>query len=200
MSDGSLQNIPFLPYDLKRRVVEEIDPDESLVWIGQPDPGRMALSSAAVSLFAIPFTAFAIFWMAMAAQGITEAEGPFIFFPLFGLPFLLVGLAMLLSPLWAYRKAKKTAYMITSRRAVVIEGGRSFQVTSYGPEDLQDLVRRERSDGSGDVIISEERVYHSRGRHRIVRKGFFGIRGVKEVEDRLEELAYQHRQAATGDV
>ena len=39
-----------------------------------------------------------------------------ICFPLFGLPFVLIGLGMLTAPHWAKRKALRTAYAVTDRR------------------------------------------------------------------------------------
>lgn len=71
-------------------------------------------------LFGVPFTGFAIFWIATASGmflgGAGEAGqgGFFAFFPLFGIPFLLVGLGMLTSPYWMYRRALKTCYALTN--------------------------------------------------------------------------------------
>jgi hypothetical protein len=71
----------------------------------------------------IPVTAFAIFWMALASQQTKQISGPGSFFPLFGIPFIVVGLGMLSSPLWRGRKALRTVYALTDQRAIIFEGG-----------------------------------------------------------------------------
>lgn len=75
-------------------------------------------------------------------------------FPLFGVPFLLIGTRMLPFPLWAYRNSLKTVYLITNRRAITIDGAWSYTTRSYTPEKLADVFRREHRDGTGDVVVS----------------------------------------------
>ena len=90
-------------------VTAELRGGERTVWIGQPLVGRFARRGILVSLFAIPFTAFAVFWIAGAAAGTAHLPTHgnhngflqlFRFFPLFGSPFLLVGIGMLSAPYW----------------------------------------------------------------------------------------------------
>jgi len=80
--------------------------------------------------------------------------GFFSAFPLFGVPFILVGFGMLSGPIWAYRKALKTVYVVTNRRAITLDGGRTVAIRSYPPDRLADVYRKERKDGTGDVLIS----------------------------------------------
>ena len=87
-----------------------------------PSPGAFSVSSLPFVLFGIPFTAFAFFWIAVAgAFRFPGVPGPFGLFALFGIPFVIVGLGLLMSPFWMYLKARRTAYAITDRRALVIE-------------------------------------------------------------------------------
>ncbi len=141
-------------------------------------------------LFGIPFTAFSVFWMVMASGGVGRAPGGvFGFFPLFGIPFLLVGLAMLLSPLWMLRKARRTVYVVTDQRAIIFDGGGITRIRSFGPDQLGDLQRNQRSDGSGDLIF-EQKISYSRNNHRphTTDIGFLAIPEVKRVEDLVREL------------
>lgn len=141
-----------------------LDPGEEVVWAGQPSPSRAFRSAMRVWLFAIPWTAFALFWMA-AAGAMTwfgpdtgaSREGIFGFFPLFGIPFVLVGLGMLASPYWAWRAAQKTVYVVTNRRALVgTPAGGGVTFASYRPDELTDLTLTVRDDGSGTVALREE--------------------------------------------
>src|SRR6185437_12509968 len=99
-----------LPLELDERVRSELSEGEQLLWVGQPLPRRYVRSSIPIVLFGIPFTGFALFWMAGASgvlfAGAAMNGGPGGFaaflacFPLFGLPFLIIGLGMLTSPYW----------------------------------------------------------------------------------------------------
>ena len=78
----------------------ELEPGERILWSGK-QLARLNLAGFAIWLFAVPWTAFALFWMAMAATGVRETEGAGALawaFPLFGLPFVAAGIAMLAAP------------------------------------------------------------------------------------------------------
>ena len=139
-----------------------------------------------IVLFGIPWTAFAVFWMSAAGWGVSHsnAPGPFSFFPLFGLPFVLIGVGMLSSPFWMSRKALRTVYAITDQRAIVFEG-RVFggvNVQSFLPERLTSMSRNERSDGTGDLIFEQFQQPAGSGT-TTVRRGFIAIERVRDVEE-----------------
>jgi hypothetical protein len=180
-------------YDAELVAQNELSPGEPLVWAGRPSPGAMARASLPILIFAIPWTAFAIFWVVMASGITTGAtnRGFFILFPLFGLPFVLVGLAMTSAPYWAYRKAQNTIYAITDRRLMIITEGRSKTVQSYDADEIGEITRRERADGSGDLIFARTADAHtdtdgySRSRTQV---GFLGVPDVRTVERYVREL------------
>jgi hypothetical protein len=131
-------------------------------------------------------------------------------FPLFGLIFLVVGVGMVLSPFWAAYRARGTVYVVTDRRAIIFDGGWSTHVRSFGPGDLESVERRQRGDGSGDIILAREHYYvqghysgsPGRGGHyvpggwRTREIGFFGIAQVKYVEQLLRGLAAARAEPA----
>jgi hypothetical protein len=166
-------------------------------------------------LFGIPFFGFALFWESTALVAITaparssSGHAPpaafLYFFPLFGIPFLLVGLSMLLSPLGYRKKAARTAYAVTDRRAIVINGkllaGR--EVRSYSPVQLGAISRTERANGCGDLVFQEEiaRVHWRGGRGpSTVPIGFLGIAEVRAVEKILKETLLVGETALRADV
>jgi hypothetical protein len=184
-----------MDYRVQQFFESEINPGETVVWSAAPDPKRSWYKALPMVLFAIPWTAFAIFWM-FGAMGFKAPDfsrsGGFmqLLFPLFGLPFVLVGLGMFASPFWLRRQAALTGYFITNQRAVLVEkrffGG--FRVRSFFPEDLSALDRTQREDGSGDIIISRE-FRRSRNGTAEVPVGFFGIPDARSVEAFLQRLA-----------
>ncbi len=182
-----------VPRHLQDKVERELEPGERIQWTAMPVPRFFTPAATGAFLFGIPWTAFAIFWTAGAAWGTSQAEdaGLFRLFPLFGVPFILIGFAMLSSPVWAYRKGVRTVYVITDRRAITFLGGRTTTVRSYLPDHLEDIYRREKKDGTGDVIISRRAWRDSDGNRRSEESGFLRVRDPKAVEAMLRKLAQQ---------
>jgi hypothetical protein len=176
--------VPVLPPELQRQVDAELQPGEKLVWADQPLPEWVGRQAMIPVLFGIPWTAFAVFWVFSAAGGVGKGPKPPIFFPLFGVPFILIGIGMLTSPFWLRRKAGRTVYAVTNQRAIIIEG-RVFggvNVQSFMPDRLTAMIRNQRADGNGDLIF--ERYQNPFGRNTsTVTRGFMGVRRVREVED-----------------
>lgn len=168
-------------------VESELEPGERIEWMDTPIPRFFTGKSTAKFLFAIPWTAFAIFWM-YGASGFKLDSGISVF-ALFGLPFVLIGIAMLLSPIWAYCSSLKTVYVVTDRRAITFDGGRTTTIRSYPPEKLAGVFRRERKDGSGDVILGENQWKDSNGHHQAEDLGFLRITNPREIEQSLKKLA-----------
>jgi hypothetical protein len=194
-----MNTIQAIPGELEDKVKRELQAGERIRWMKQPIPRFFTPVSTILFLFGIPWTVFALFWEVTTSWVVLgnishykEVPGMLIFlivFPLFGLLFLLIGFGMLASPLWARRNALKTVYVITDQRAITFDAG--WTVRSYSPDQLQDIFRRERGDGTGDVIFSQ-RVWLDSGRDRHKQNlGFLNIREAKRVEQMLRELASQ---------
>jgi hypothetical protein len=178
-----------VPFDTIQRIQSQLQSGESIRWASPANPRVAALAGIGIFLFAIPWTAFAIFWICGAAGfKIPNFKSPASLFPLFGLPFVLVGLFMLASPIFLWRKAKKTFYLITDRRAVIFEDSRIMKLQSFGPDRLQSIERTQSADGSGSIIFGDTLSSEPLNRQRTVKTGFIGIKNVKEVEDLLTAL------------
>jgi hypothetical protein len=177
------------PADIQGMVRSELQPGESLQWTGTADAGRAAVSALPAMIFGIPFAGFALFWITMAYHGThaisrsssNSSAGVFSFFPLFGLPFLLIGLGIVSTPLFAYFKAIKTAYAITDKRILVITDGRTRTVKSCTPADIVSVDHLERAGGTGDVIIRTNSIMQTRNSFSQMTVGLLGVNNVKEV-------------------
>ena len=182
-----------IPKELRKKVDQELQPGEYIRWVEQPIPRFLTSSSIVTFLFAIPWTSFALFWIwgALGQELPNFKEGIQFqhIFALFGLPFVFIGLGMLSSPLWVWYTAKQTVYLITAQRAIIIQGGRSTTIRSYSPEQLKDVYRKEKADGSGDVIIAIRQWEDRKGNQRSEEIGFLGVRNSQEVEKLLKQLA-----------
>lgn len=188
---------PLFSPDLEARVQAELAPGEKVLWVGQPRVRRAMLAGLPIVLFGIPWTAFAVFWVALAlGMGANAKQGGGGFpggldfcFPLFGLPFIVVGLAMITSPYWIRRAAANTCYAVTDRRAILWEPRfRGMRVRSYMPEQLTRISRTEYSDGSGDLVFEELLAdYRAPNRSPYGRAGFMGIEHVHDVENLIRK-------------
>ena len=176
----------------------QLDSGERLLWSGAPSPGGVALGALPAALFGIPFAGFAVFWIwtaYSASRHVSHAITPFAFFPLFGIPFLLVGLAIITSPLWAWLTALNTVYAVTDKRVMIITGLMMRTVQSYGPADIGDLTHVERADGRGSLIfgagawnVGTVGGYARVGSvNRLNRITLVGIPNVREVEHLIRE-------------
>ena len=182
-----------IPKELRRKIDNELQPEEFIRWVDQPIPRFFTAASIGSILFGIPWTSVAIFWMWVASGSklpdLREGLQPQHLFPLFGLPFVFIGFAMLSSPIWEWQAARKTVYLVTDKRAISIQGGWSTTIRSYLSDQLKDIYRKERADGTGDVIISIRRWKDSDGDNRNEEIGFLGVRNPREVENILKQLA-----------
>ena len=186
-----------LPQQLGSLIESELQSNERIAWLEQPIPGRLARTTLPIVLFGIPWTAFAIFWTVGAAWSTSKAAndpGIFRVFPLFGLPFILFGLGMLSRPFWVWRSAKRSAYVLTDRRAILFRAGwRGTTVRSFEPERLTDLQRKQHSDGSGDLVFAHDTRRDSNGHRQSTDVGFLAIRDVKSVEEMVRALVQRSR-------
>jgi hypothetical protein len=167
--------------------IEQLSGGERLLWAGSPAPGSAALGALPATVFGIPFTGFAAFWISSTARITTREEGPWALFPLFGVPFLLIGLGLLLAPLWAYLAARNTVYAVTERRALIISGSRSRRVRSFTGAEVGNITRVERADGWGTVTFAAGTPVGSKGFERYSRASFVGIPEVRRVEQLIRD-------------
>lgn len=180
---------PAIPSDLQAFISKELEADEEVIWSAQPKPVMFTGPTLGAFLFGIPWTLFALFWVAGAAGfKVPDFRNGFDLFPLFGIPFILIGFGMLSTPWWSYRSQLKTVYLITDRRAITIDGGRSLTIRSYFPSELRDIYRREHKDGTGDVIITRDAWRDSDGDRHMQELGFLRIPKARDVEKILRSF------------
>lgn len=163
-----------------------------MVWSASPKPAYFTAGSIASVLFGIPWTAFSIFWTVTAAGGVgafSKGLGWHLLFPMFGIPFVLIGFGMLSAPIFESRRLRNTFYVITNKRAILFEGKGKVKIRSFAPNKLTDVFRLEKADGSGDVIFREFSTKDSDNDTTHVQLGFLRVPNVRDVEQKLRALA-----------
>lgn len=123
---------------------------ERILWSGQPKQG-LALSGKDSLLipFSLLWGGFAIFWN-IAVWSFPDADqGPDWFFRLWGLPFLIVGLYIMIGRFWHDARLRKNlAYAVTNQRVLVM---RRANFTSLDIQRLPRLELSEHKDKSGTI-------------------------------------------------
>jgi hypothetical protein len=168
---------------------------ERLLWAGKPSARLMMLRSIPVMFGGCFFFIISIIVFFSFGGGPKTGGGGDAMFVLIPIIFIVVGLVLCTSPLWAKARAGRTFYALTSRRALIWRGGYLWGTTYEEYSALQILnYKRQNSwfvEGAGDLVFREEihitHHHNSRtgGSHtsvRIVQHGFIAIPDVHAVE------------------
>jgi hypothetical protein len=164
---------------------------ERLIWWDRPDPVGFAKRDLNFgTLFGVFFFLFAIFWMTQASR----APGPFF---LFGVPFVLVGLWMVSTPLRAYWSAGRTVFALTDRRALILTGGK---VAARPLEHMSFVETEAHADGRGDVLFLNEPASYGpdnwNNQARMRKSGFIAVADAERVAHEMLKLMEARRTSA----
>ena len=129
-------------------IQKHIEPRERVLWSGQPRQGIMLRGS---DIFLIPFSllwgGFAIFW-----EYSVLTQGAPLFFALFGIPFVAIGIYLIVGRFYVEAKQReKTFYAVTSERVLIVSGLLQRKVKSLALRTLSDVSVTESTSGSGSV-------------------------------------------------
>lgn len=128
----------------------ELMPNEKLIWSDTPQKGIMLKAS---DVFMIPFSllwgGFAFFW----EYSVLKNDAP-IFMVLFGIPFVLVGLYIIIGRFfYDTKKREGSIYGLTETRAIIISGILGKKTTSLNLKSLPEIQVKARQDGTGTIVL-----------------------------------------------
>jgi hypothetical protein len=163
------------------RAHDYLDRGERLIWAGNPVPLRYALGKGGmVALGGILFFGFSIFWVVTAQQ----APGSFF---LFGVPFVVIGAALVLSPAYYFWHARHVAYVLTDRRAVIDIAGPSGSRVSVPLDQVPFVILKGVSNGIVHVMFQEHIRRGRRGRTYTTQDGFVAVAEPEKVERQMRD-------------
>jgi hypothetical protein len=135
---------------MRELISKELQRDEKLLWTGRPAQGVMFKAN---DLFMVPFSfmwgGFAVFW----EYSVFTSDAP-IFFRLWGIPFVAIGLYMIFGRFFfEAKKRAETIYGLTDKRAIIISGLFSKKTTSINLKNIPEVQVTQKPDGSGTIIL-----------------------------------------------
>ncbi|EGF93013.1 hypothetical protein ABI_14520 [Asticcacaulis biprosthecium C19] len=183
-------------HDPSSPVAREVLSNERLLWQGRPGQGiRFSPADVMMIPFSLLWGGFAFFWefgvLTDLCFDITNpfAALPVSFFALWGIPFCLVGLYMIIGRFFydAFVRAG-TFYGVTDQRALVVRGG---SVTALNLASLDQVNIRESRSGKGTLTFGPDNAFMptgmGRGRGQAPVVAFVGIAEVRRVYRLIEE-------------
>ncbi len=129
---------------------DELNPGERIIWSGQPQQGLMLRPSDALMIpFSLLWGGFALFWEFSVVSG----GAPF-FFMLWGVPFVLVGLYMIVGRFFFDRAQRsKTYYALTNEQVIIISGVFNQNTQTLDIKKLPELNISAKRDGRGTITF-----------------------------------------------
>ena len=111
------------------QIEAQLSRDEKVLWAGQPKQGVILRGADALMIpFSLMWGGFAIFW----ELSVLQSDAPAIFV-LFGIPFVLIGLYLIVGRFFFDAKQRaNTYYGVTDERVIIIDGfSKTYSMTGW---------------------------------------------------------------------
>ncbi len=134
---------------MPEEVSQALERGERLLWVGAPQRG---FKLRAADIYLIPFSlfwaGFAVFW----ESSVLAIQGSPFFMKLWGIPFVLVGLYLVVGRFFVDAKMREwTVYAVTSQRALIFSGMFRREMKSLTLRNLPEVSVVKAYDGSGTI-------------------------------------------------
>ena len=123
------------------------------------------------------------------SNGKPAGFGMNLFFFVFSLPFVAIGVAMLAAPFLGIRKSRHTVHAVTDARLLNVYVGRDKGAESYPFAKVNFIKRQDRRNGTGNLSIGYGVEKDSDGDTRPLTMDWSGIPGVQRAEAIIREQA-----------
>ncbi len=162
---------------------------ESIFWATKPVARLWSVDCVPLMVFATFWLGFIAFWtfgalgMPTSLEDVSKIQPAQIPFALFSIPFWLVGIGLASSPWWRKRKLERSLYVLTNRRALIVQPGVfSWNVEVYPLEEDMLLSRTAKPNGEGDLVFVIN--YENKP---ATKSGFMSVPDVHLAETKLQE-------------
>lgn len=136
----------------------ELGRGERLLWSGMPRQGlRLRQSDIFMVPFSLMWGGFAFFW-----EGAVTTKGAPFFFSLWGMPFVLIGIYIIVGRFFvdSYLR-KRTFYGVTDQRVVIVSAGfKGREVKSLSLQGLSEINLKEGADHGGNITFGPSNSFY----------------------------------------
>ncbi len=175
-------SVSFIPIDVSRQMRSREKP----LWIARPIPLKFAIAEGGRSVLnGLLLLGFAGY---VAYDAYRFGEPPYLWI---ALGFAAIGLYLLARPIVEHLRAKRTTYVITNQRLIILDGLWRPTVESFAPSEIGSLAVRAGPDGSGTIIFHERRDWLGHAGRFYKKIGFKAVAGVEEAVKLIQELKGQ---------
>lgn len=143
------------PWASAKSLQQHLFSDEHVLWSGQPKQGIVFSAKDAVLIpFSLMWGGFAVFWNAMVwlgPFGSGNQEASPWFFKLWGLPFLIIGVYIVIGRFLHDKHIRNNLlYAVTNKRILIVRGPK---IMSLDIKRLPRLELSEHKDGTGTLAF-----------------------------------------------
>ena len=134
---------------------------ERLLWTGKPKQGLMLVGRDALMIpVSLVWGGFAIFWNFGVWTMGPDGDGAPWFFRLWGLPFLVVGLYLIVGR-FIHDAAirRRLDYAVSDQRVLTLRGARNARLTAIDIDRLPRLEMTEYGDGTGTIAFEADETF-----------------------------------------
>lgn len=144
---------PTLTPPLRRRLEATLEPDERVCWVGMPSARGMAIREALKSGGTLLLLLVLGSFVAALLLLIGDVTFPWT---ASGVLLGLLCLVLALNVYWAKWQAKRTVYVVTDRRAMIVQAGAGGRPYVFPREKLGAAIVHRLPDGAGEIIFEEQ--------------------------------------------
>lgn len=166
---------------------QELNENEKITWSDQPIPSQVVMANISVFYFGILLIPISIIWIYLNSYPISINS---IFTVVNAVPilFIVASFFALLSPFRDRLKAKRTIYIVTNQRAFTVIVKKTVEIENFLPLEVKNIKKDIHIDGSGNLTLMIEKQADSEGHIYTEKKGFIGVKNLKEAETKVLEM------------
>ncbi len=158
-----------MQHEIESLLPGELEEGEQVLWSGRPKPGARS-RNAPGNVFRVLAIVYGLLGIGLLLLGFilgsTLPDRPLaasLVPSIIGTVFLLLAVLFVILGLVLRQSLRGTLYAVTDQRIIVMNTGRTLTVDSYSRDDIGQIRRSERPDGSGDLTFASTRMPYGYG-------------------------------------
>ena len=198
-----MNDLHDLPPTLRTALEAELSRGERLIYASRPGihvgPGELFVAALYLGFaafwcsisFGVGFLSFAgLLGLAPPATSGKMPMGPWgqAAFTIFTIPFVLIGIGMIIAPFYSYWKSRHAVHAITTERVITVHAKPFQNVSSHSPRAITFVNRQDHRNGTGSLRIGHGTERDSDGDLRALELTWRAVRDPRRAEAAIRDL------------